>query len=104
MKEFIAFRRLLHQLGALLDIETTTILCDNLQTVRIVNNQDHYVSTKLKHINIQQHWLRELLKTGATGINVQWVETDKMPADGLTKLLPEPKHAQFIRLLNLATR
>jgi hypothetical protein len=24
-----------------------------------------------------------------------------MPADGLTKLLPGPKHVQFIKLLNL---
>ena len=77
--------------------------------MRIVNNQEPFVVTKLKHVNIQQHWLRETLHRpdpppGAAGINVEWIQTDHMPADGLTKLLPEPKHAQFLKLLNLGTR
>ena len=34
-------------------------------------------------------------------IDLKWVPTAEMPADGLTKALPTQKHATFIAQLNL---
>jgi hypothetical protein len=42
-----------------LDInENITILCDNTQTIRLMTAETPQVNTKLKHIDIQGHWLR----------------------------------------------
>ena len=55
--------------------------------------------TKLKHIDIHQHWLRQEVANG--NINIEWVSTNDMVANGLTKALPDQKHAKFIKQLNL---
>ncbi|KAF1936028.1 hypothetical protein EJ02DRAFT_427872 [Clathrospora elynae] len=34
-------------------------------------------------------------------IQVNWVPTDQMPADGLTKVLSCPKHKSFVKQLGL---
>jgi len=55
--------------------------------------------TKLKHIDIHQYWLRQEVANG--NINIEWVSTNDMVADGLTKGLPIQKHAEFMKQLNL---
>ncbi|CAA9959493.1 Dimer-Tnp-hAT domain containing protein [Pyrenophora teres f. maculata] len=55
--------------------------------------------TKVKHIDIHQLWIRQ--EVTALRINVKWVPTDRMPADGLTKVLPKQKFVEFIRQLRL---
>jgi hypothetical protein len=37
----------------------------------------------------------------ASRINVRWVPTGRMPADGLTKILPKQKFTEFVRQLGL---
>jgi hypothetical protein len=100
--ELIALRRLLRQLGAL-PVSPVQVLCDNQQTVNIVNNDSPFVPTKLRHIDIQQHWLRSTLHGDGehSAIKIKWIPTAEMPADGLTKLLPPPKHAEFVKMLKL---
>ncbi|KAI0568176.1 hypothetical protein Alg130_12280 [Pyrenophora tritici-repentis] len=44
-------------------------------------------------------WLRQEVEAGR--IHVDWKPTAYMPADGLTKVLPRQKHAQFIKQLGL---
>jgi hypothetical protein len=78
---------------------TPTIWCDNQQTVGIVTKQQEKLHTKVKHVNIHQLWIRQEVE--ASRINVQWVPTDHMPADGLTKILPKQKFAEFVRQLGL---
>jgi hypothetical protein len=74
------------------------IKCDNKQTIRLVTAQVPHLVTKLKHIDIQHYWLRqEVSKT----IQIEWVPTAEMPADGLTKALPHQKHEIFIKQLGL---
>jgi Reverse transcriptase (RNA-dependent DNA polymerase) len=34
-------------------------------------------------------------------IQLQWIPTSQMPADGLTKPLPQQKHTQFVKMLGL---
>jgi hypothetical protein len=101
-RELIALTRLLRQMNFEIP-DTIDLLCDNEQTVNIVNGRTKALNTRLRHINIQQHWLREVmtastpspLLSGIT-LKVKWVPTDQMPADGLTKLLDVQKHKKFL--------
>ena len=70
-----------------------------MQTVGIVNKSSTKLVTKLKHIDIHQHWLRQEAEAGS--IVVKWVPTTEMKADGFTKSLGPQKHTEFVRQMNL---
>lgn len=76
-----------------------TIDCDNQQTVRIVTKETPTISTKLRHVDIHQFWLRQEVQNGKFA--VQWVPTSEMPADGLTKALTRQNHQSFVEMLGL---
>jgi hypothetical protein len=57
------------------------------------------LKTKLHHVDIYNHWLRQEAKKGS--INIKWIPTAITPADGLTKLLPHQKHEAFRDMINL---
>lgn len=78
---------------------TPTIWCDNQQTVGIVTKEHDKLHTKIKHVDIHQLWIRQ--EVTAARINIKWVPTTYMPADGLTKILPKQKFAGFVRQLSL---
>jgi len=63
-----------------------TLLCDNMQTIQLLRQDTPKLNTKLRHIDVHQHWLRQEVQDKK--INVQWVPIDKMPTNGLTKILP----------------
>lgn len=77
-----------------------TIRCDNQQTVDLLRKEDPKHRTKLRHVDIHRHWLRQEVQEGR--ISVEWVPTAEMAADGLTKLLPRQKHQKFVEMLGLA--
>ena len=79
--------------------ETLAIKCDNRQTIRILTKEVMKLDTKLRHIDIHQHWLRQEVQAGK--IKVAWVPTTEMSADGLTKPLPKQKHDEFLKQLNM---
>jgi hypothetical protein len=79
--------------------ETPVIWCDNQQTVGIVTKEQDKLSTKLKHVDIHQSWVRQEVE--AHRLHVQWRSTNQMPADGMTKILPRQKHIEFIQQLRL---
>ncbi|THC87359.1 hypothetical protein EYZ11_013195 [Aspergillus tanneri] len=76
-----------------------SIQCDNRQTIGLLTKEDPMFRTKLRHVDVHGHWLRQEVQNG--NIHVQWVPTAEMPADGLTKLLPDQKHQEFIKMLGL---
>jgi hypothetical protein len=76
-----------------------TINCDNQQTVRLVTSEAPAISTKLRHVDIHQFWLRQEVQAGA--YSVQWVPTGEMPADGLTKSLGRQPHQAFMDMLGM---
>jgi hypothetical protein len=55
--------------------------------------------TKLKHVDIKQHWLRQETEKGT--IRIDWISIEEMPADGFTKPLGPQKHEIFRKQLNL---
>jgi hypothetical protein len=78
---------------------TPQLLCDNTATVGIVTKREDRLQTKLRHVDTHQMWLRQEVEQKR--ILVSWVPTDQMPADGLTKVLPRPKHESFVKQLGL---
>ena len=76
-----------------------SIRCDNRQTVDLLTSEQAKIDTKLRHIDIHGHWLRQEVREGR--IKVIWVPTSQMVADGLTKLLPRQKHEHFVRMLRM---
>jgi hypothetical protein len=96
-KEYIWWLR--HFKAINVQIEDPTLLCDNQQTLRLLQKDTPKLITKLKHVDIHQSWLRQEVQRGH--INCEWVPTSQMVADGFTKLLTPQKHANFVRLLNM---
>lgn len=73
--------------------------CDNLQTVGLMFKESPKLVTKLKHVDIHNHWLRQ--EVAHQRLQIKWLATSEMPADGLTKALPRIKHENFIRQLRM---
>ena len=87
--EALWWNRLFEDIGFRLDHELV-INCDNQQIIRLLTKDLPTLVTKLKHVDIRQHWLRE--QVADKRINITWISTSHMPADGLTKALPRQKH------------
>ena len=75
------------------------ILCDNQQTVGLIQKDRPQLTLKLKHVDIYNLWLRQIHKDGK--VAVDWVQTKDMPADGFTKALSTDKHNHFVKQLGL---
>lgn len=97
-KEAIYLSRLLLALTLQLD-EPLTIQCDNLQTIRLMVQEAAKLQTKLRHVDIHSHWLRQEVQRGT--IRLQWQETQKMIADGLTKALNKLRFRRFTEMVGL---
>ena len=97
-KEAIFLSRLLHALTLRLD-EPLTIHCDNRQTLRLLNEESAKLTTKLRHVDIHNHWLRQEVREKR--VTLDWVPTKQMPADGFTKSLGGQKHATFCGLIGI---
>jgi hypothetical protein len=97
-KEVIWWNQLLRDIG--FDIEhDVTIDCDNKQTMHLLQSEEPILHMKLQHVNICQHWLRELVQDKK--IRIKWVPMAQMPADSLTKALSVNNHQKFVKMLVL---
>jgi hypothetical protein len=97
-KDFVWWLRFFKHLQFDLD-EHPMIYCDNRQTIRLLAKETSKLQTALKHVDIHQSWLRQEVQAGR--IDVQWIPTAEMVADGFTKVLPAQKHIEFVKQLNL---
>jgi len=91
--------RLQTELGIKLEDSTITIQCDNKQTIRLVNENTSQLTTKLRHVDIHNHWLRQEVQRRK--IRVIYTPTNDMIADGFTKSLPANKMRQFLEHVGL---
>jgi hypothetical protein len=98
-KEALYISRLIKELGVSLDDKRITIQCDNQQTIRLVHEEVALLQTKLRHVDIHNHWLRQEVQNRT--IKVKYTPTADMIADGLTKALPNAKHAVFVQQVGL---
>jgi hypothetical protein len=76
-----------------------TVLCDNQQTIRLLNKAGGHLNTLLKYVDIHNHWLHQEVQAGH--VRIEWIASEHMIADGLTKALSRQKHELFIQQLNL---
>jgi hypothetical protein len=97
-KELMALRRFFKEIT--LDLgELWNVWCDNQQTIRLVVGKNERINTRLRHVDIQNMWLRQEHAIGS--FQVEYLETNLMPADGLTKSLTQQQFEKFKELLNL---
>jgi Reverse transcriptase (RNA-dependent DNA polymerase)/GAG-pre-integrase domain len=82
-----------------LEDEEPTIFIDNMQTIRLLKTSTPRLTTKLRHVDIHQAWLRQEVQRKR--IEVEWVATVDMVADGLTKPLSGQRFQNFVKQLNL---
>lgn len=97
-KESVALKRFLYELRLDLGVPWE-IFCDNQQTIRLVVEESERLTTKLRHVDIQNMWLKQEYAKG--NLQVTYLKTSEMPADGLTKALPRQGHERFLAHLNL---
>ena len=67
--------------------------------MRLLDESSPKLTTKLRHVDIHQHWLRQEIQNKR--IRLQWTPSAEMVADGLTKPLPPQRFKQFVKQLNL---
>lgn len=79
------------------DHPPVTIFCDN--QAAIANIQDGHHSKKLRHVDMRQHYIKELVSRKFS--RVCFIGTSEMLADVMTKALPGPLHATFAKRIGL---
>ena len=101
VKEAMFTAYLLQELGIKLAKETKPIPihCDNLQTLKLITKDVNALHTRLRHVDIHNHWLRQEYHDGR--ISPVHVPTKEMVADGLTKALIGDQFHAFVARLGL---
>ncbi|SJK98300.1 uncharacterized protein ARMOST_01565 [Armillaria ostoyae] len=70
---------------------------DNQGAVALTSNtRSHH---KVKHINIREHFIRELVQAG--DLKVEFIRGDLNPADMFTKLLAQDAHHRYLEALSI---
>jgi hypothetical protein len=98
-KEAMFISRLIKELGVQLDDERIRIQCDNQQTIQLVNKDIAKLQTKLRHVDIHNHWLRQ--EAQRKRIKVEYRPTTDMIADGLTKAMSHAQFQKFVKQIGL---
>lgn len=96
-KEAKWLRNLLIELGHI-DAVPAQIWADNQGAIALSKNPEFHKRTK--HIDAKYHWIREAIEEEL--IQVDYVPTALMAADGFTKPLGPKAHAVFLTLLQVA--
>jgi hypothetical protein len=74
-----------------------TVFGDNQGALSLAENPTFHRGSK--HIAVRYHLIRQEVEEGR--LQLSYIPTDRMPADGLTKALKTPVHTRFVRLLTL---
>ena len=91
--------RLIKELEIKLDENYIQIEYNNTQTICLVTKEIAILQTKLRHVDIHNHWLRQEVQNGM--ISVEYTESARMMADGLTKALQNNDFKRFVEHMNL---
>ena len=94
-KEALFVSRLLTELTIKLDDYRIKIQCNNKQTIRLVTVEVVTLQTRLRYVDIHNHWLRQ--EVSQEKIVVKYTLSGNMLVDGLIKALTYPLHQKFVR-------
>jgi hypothetical protein len=96
-REAVWIRRYINELGLDSPIRSIVVKSDSTGGIALTKNPEG--QNKTKHIQVQHHFVRELVEDGE--LSLDWVPTKDMLADGLTKALPAPQFKAHRQLMGL---
>lgn len=99
-KEGFFQQRLLRSLGIEPQISHLSLICDNVQTIGLLANPLQKIKTKLRHVDIHTHWLREHIQQKTMSLSHR--SSTKVIADGLTKALQGKELKESCKLFGLS--
>jgi len=100
-KEATWLQRLLQELGyRASDVKPLLLYGDNLPSHSLTEIGGQF-RARTKHIDIHYHYIRQQVANGT--IKVEYIRTDDMIADGLTKPLLSEKYKTFIKQLGMVS-
>lgn len=94
-REAVYLRELLYELTG--SLSTIRLNCDNQSALKMATN--HQCHNRSKHVDVKHHFVRETVKSGKVEVN--YLSTNEMPADLLTKGLGTVKHYKFMESLGI---
>lgn len=94
-KEAIYLRNLILELTG--EILTISVYNDNQSALNLCSNPMYH--KRSKHIDIRHHFVREAVTNKL--IKVDYLPSNQMPADMLTKSIPSDKHYAFLKCLGI---
>jgi hypothetical protein len=80
--------------------DTTVLFSDNQSAIAL--SRDHQYHVRMKHINVQYHWIHWIVEQGM--LRLIYCPTNDMVADALTKALPSAKVKHFAAGLGLCMK
>jgi hypothetical protein len=95
-KEAIYLRNILEEIG--INKAPMTLFNDNQGAQQLVKNAIHH--SRSKHIDVRYFFIKEAYEDNV--IEPKYLNTERMPADVLTKPLHKPKHSICVKLLGLS--
>ena len=93
-KEAIWLRNILKELS-IKQLQPTVINCDNQAAIALSRNPEFH--SRSKHVDIQYHFLRQHVDMKT--VDLEYIGSEDMAADGLTKALSRCKHNRFCEFM-----
>lgn len=96
IKEVLWISQFIKEISGM-DMKPVTVYCDNTSTVKLTKSDSYRERTK--HIDVRYHHIRENVERGK--IKIEFMPTNDMVADALTKALAGPKNNHFCKEMGL---
>ena len=97
-REAVYLRNLMYEITG--KQQVIKLKCDNQSALKLATS--HHAHTRSKHIDVRYHYVRDAVKNKL--ISIDYISTQEMPADLLTKGLLSTKHYKFMKLLGIKAK
>ena len=98
VREAVWLRRMLSEIKARTKLKPTVVFGDNQGAMELAYND--VINERTKHIEVKYHFSKEKVQDGTVVFN--YIPTQEMTADIMTKNLPAVKHKYLIKKLGMA--